>query len=123
MADQGITSSDPLDVAPGVEDAQVSNPKTRAEEIRSRLTAVDQELYSLRDRIRKDVEARSDTPGGNLLIASVLERLGERPPQDLAGTPTLGQLDALEKERGALQAELAHLEGPADGSADRPSSE
>lgn len=123
VADQGITSSDPLDVAPGVASAKVSQPKTRAEEIKSRLAEIDQQLDSLRERIRKDVEARSDTPGGNILIASVLERLGESPPQDLAGTPTLGQLDALEKEKGALQAELAQLERPADGNADRPSSE
>ncbi len=77
------------------------------EQITARLKEIDAQLVSLRDQIGTAVNASSDAPGANLLIASVEEMLGRKAP---TGTPTLGQVRALEHERDQLQAELAGMQ-------------
>ena len=77
------------------------------DQITTRLREVDSELVSLRDQMSKAVNASTDAPGANLLIASVEEMLGHKPA---TGVPTLGQVRALEQERDQLQAELAGLQ-------------
>lgn len=118
VADGGVASSDPLGAVPAQGN---SHPTNRREDVARRLAQVEEELGSLRERMRKDVGATSDAPGGNILLASVLERLGESPPTELADTPTLGRVEALEKERAALRAELERMDRSAGGEAEPPS--
>ncbi|HET7762787.1 MAG TPA: DUF2510 domain-containing protein [Phycicoccus sp.] len=120
VADGGVASSDPLDAAHAQQN-QGDHPTNRRDDVARRLAQVEEELDSLRERMRKDVAATSDAPGGNILLASVLEKLGESPPAELADTPTLGRLEALEEERAALRAQLDGMDRSAGGEAEPPS--
>jgi len=120
VADSGNTSSDPLDVVPAVGDERLSKGTKRADDITNRLAEIDDEVDSLRDRIKRDVDASADAPGGNILIASVLEKMGQGPPPGLEGTATLGQVEVLEKEKETLQTELAQLRHAADAGGKMP---
>jgi hypothetical protein len=77
---------------------------SRAGEITARLKDIDVQLETLRSRMGAAVNASSDAPGANVLIASIEQMLGRASPTD---TPTLGQVQALEHERDELRAELA----------------
>ena len=94
----------------GREAGATPSSQPRASEITRRLSQIDEELRLLRDRIEKAVSASDDRPGGDFLIASVIEKLGRPMPAGMpAGTPTLGQVEALERERETLETELAQL--------------
>ena len=120
VADRGVASADPIESAPPVVDERADRQSVRAEDITGRLEAIEVELTSVRARMRRAMESPSDAPGGDMLIASVMEKLGQRPTGDLAGAPTLGQVEALEQERTALEAELARLRGAPDAGEGTP---
>jgi hypothetical protein len=109
----------PLRATPrAVEGERISKETNRADEITKRLAEIDERLSSLRDRIKRDMGSSAAAPGGNILIASLMEKLGESPPPGLEGTPTLGQVEALEKEKETLQRESAQLRHVAEESPD-----
>ena len=88
--------------------AQDSAPKgaglsRREDEIAGRLAEVDQELASERNRIMSASQSSNDAEMGNILIASVYEKLGQAPP---SGTHGLGRVTELEAERSKLVSEL-----------------
>jgi predicted nucleic acid-binding Zn-ribbon protein len=84
----------------------------RSDVITQRLVELETELASVRSRMEDALSSPSDAPGADVLLASVFEKLGgppagmEAPP---AGTPTLGQVQALEQERDDLEAEQAQV--------------
>ena len=98
------------DGGPGPVAASVTTePKVRdAGQITQRLQEIDQELATLRSQMQAAFNARSDVPGGNILIASVEEKLGLRTSHP-DGTPTLAKINALQTEQQSLEAELAQI--------------
>ena len=82
----------------------ITDPAARVDEITARLTEIDKQLSAMRSRIEAAFTAPSDAPGADILIAAIEEKLGRKPSPS---TPTPAQIEILEKERDALQAELA----------------
>jgi hypothetical protein len=96
-----------LTITPQVQvDHNVPSDQSRADEITRRLAEIDKELASEHDRILQASQSSNDAALGNILIASVYEKLGEASP---SGTRGMERITELEAERAKLEAERAKL--------------
>lgn len=88
------------------------NDEPSEKEIEERLARVEGEIESARNQVKQALDATSDAPGANWAIASILEKMGQQAPPNVASdVPTQGQIEAMEGERDALKEELARLRG------------
>ncbi len=79
----------------------------RAEDLTRIIAQIDNDLASERDRITvRAHQSNDDAAMGNILIATVYEKMGQSPP---AGSTGLKRVEELQAQRAKLEAELTQV--------------